>query len=920
MDASSVTPLLEREISQELLNIAVGEARLGRGRCVFISAPAGMGKTALLDWLLDRWRGDGLLVGHAVASPMESTIPFGLLDRAISMLGGVDAIGQVANVDAFEPASSRFYRTMAWLEKTCAAEPVLIALDDLHWSDGDSLEILGYLCRRISKLPVLVLGTLRPEPDDARKLVEDLIATANAKVITVSPLSKTSSTLLASQFLQREPTEEESEQIWRGTAGTPLLIKTAAEALNLGSSVDSLSFAGTDGLRFLLERFTGLGDEAVAYARAAAIFGVRFRHTLATRLAQLDGSMNASVHDRLIQAGLLSDLGGGWSRFVHPLFAQSLLESVAASTRGELHARAFRLLVEFGTSDAEAAEHAYAGSLVGDPLAIEVSTRAGQSASLQGAFQSSAKHLFQAIELSGQRASVVLRLAYAKALVALTQTGEASAICKEILAGLSVNAAMRSEALCLLAQASFVDNRPGVAQRLFEDAAAASIADPMAEGRVLIQAVSTCLVTSPIHWSSQISRRALELLPKSSPEYATCSLLHAYVRLMSGDRSKVDAIDSAFSAWSQNTLVVDPASRWAIAFHLQSAMKILERYEESERVFDIEYSRAQSNGSPLMMATLAISRADNLHRLGRVRDALDLVERVYALTSYPMAPWHDLARAALLVELDRQVEAAGYLALLRSYVASVPRGYGAIVAIWTDVLEARLLLDAGHPEDASAKMLDAHSIAESTGLNHPLIALWWPTAFEAHVRAGQIASAESLVDSVATLASSLELRWPCAALALGQARILAARRYSEDADALFDEAIAAYRAAGLPIFLAEALLAYGSHLRRTRRALEARIPLREAVALAESSDSLRVARIALGELLASGGRHPRPVPASTSLTAREAQIAELAALGRSNAEIAASMYLSVKTVEHHLGRVFQKLGISSRRALIGRQF
>ncbi len=920
MNAPPVAPLLEREIPQEVLTEASEDVKSGHGRCVFIVAPAGLGKTVLLDRFLDQWRGDGTLVGHAVASPMEMTVPFGLLDRAISMLGGIDAIGQVASADVVEPASSRFYRTLAWLEKTCAAEPLLLALDDLHWSDDDSLELRGYLCRRMSQSPVLFVGTLRPEPAHARQLVEDLVATAHATVISISPLSRTSSTLLATQFLRREPTEVESEMIWRSTAGTPLLIKTAAQALNFGSPVDALSIASTDGLRFLLERFTGLGSEVLSYARAASIFGVRFRHSLAIQLARLDGPMPASAHDRLVQAGLLSDLGGDWSRFVHPLFAQGLLESVATSTRAELHARAFRLLVEDGLSDAEAAEHAYAANLVGDPMAIEVSARAGQHAALLGAFQTSAKHLSQAIELAGERAPLALRLAYAGVLIALTRTGEASAICREILADPTVNALDRSEVLRLLAQAGFVDNRPETAQRLFEDAAVEGRADPVIEGRVLMQAVSTCLVTSSIHWSNSTSRRALELLPVTGAEHATCSLLHAYVRLMSGDPSEVGAIESAFEAWRRGSLVVDSASRWAIAFHLQSAMKILERYEESEQVFGVEFSRAKSNGSPLMMATMAISRADNLHRLGRVRDALELVQETTALTMYPMTPWSELARAALLVELDQSTEATEFLALLRDYVSSVPRGYGAIIAIWVDVLEARLQLDAGRPDNASTTMLDAQSLAESTGLVHPLAAPWWPTAFEAHIRAGRISRAEALADSVEELSSCLGLRWPRAAIALGRAQIGAARSSSKDADGLFDAAIAAHREAGLPIFLAEALLAYGSHLRRTRRAFEARAPLREAVSLAESSDSPRVARIALGELLASGGRHPRPTAVSTSLTPRETQIAELAALGHSNVEIAAAMYLSVKTVEHHLGRVFQKLGISSRRALFGRKF
>ena len=78
---------------------------------------------------------------------------------------------------------------MHWLEKACAENPLLIARDDPHWSDADSLELLAYVCRRIETLPVCVLGTLRPEPDRAGGFVDDLAATTGAQRISLGPLS-----------------------------------------------------------------------------------------------------------------------------------------------------------------------------------------------------------------------------------------------------------------------------------------------------------------------------------------------------------------------------------------------------------------------------------------------------------------------------------------------------------------------------------------------------------------------------------------------------------------------------------------------------------------------------------------------------------------------------------------------------------
>lgn len=124
--------------------------------------------------------------------------------------------------------------------------------------------------------------------------------------------------------------------------------------------------------------------------------------------------------------------------------------------------------------------------------------------------------------------------------------------------------------------------------------------------------------------------------------------------------------------------------------------------------------------------------------------------------------------------------------------------------------------------------------------------------------------------------------------------------------------------AELPLYSAEALIAYGAFLRRARRPLEARARLREALALAESAGSFRLARRAQAELAAAGGRRARRAPPEV-LTSREHQVLELAAEGRSNAEIAAALFISAKTVEHHLESIYRKLGISSRRSLIKRE-
>ena len=121
----------------------------------------------------------------------------------------------------------------------------------------------------------------------------------------------------------------------------------------------------------------------------------------------------------------------------------------------------------------------------------------------------------------------------------------------------------------------------------------------------------------------------------------------------------------------------------------------------------------------------------------------------------------------------------------------------------------------------------------------------------------------------------------------------------------------------MPICRAEALITYGSYLRRTGRPREAREPLAQALGICEQKGVERVARLARAELAATGGRRRRGVTDSIELTAQERRVAGLAAGGMTNVQIATALRLSPKTIGHYLERTYTKLGISSRRELDG---
>lgn len=905
--------LLERSGSQAALAAALRRAAVGAGGAVFVLGTPGIGKTSVVEWAAAAARRRGFRVARAVGSPMETGLPFGLLGQAIVALGG-SAVEDGAELARLGGPPARFYRTLRWLNRTATGAPLLLVLDDLHWADADSLELLGFLCRRLGGSRVLVLGTLRPEPDRASALAHELAGSEHARLLVLEPLSRDASDVLAARVLGRPPDDAESRRLWLGCAGTPLLLELAARALHAGEPLPD----GLHSLSFLLERFAGAGEHAYRYVEAAAIFGVRFDTAFAAALAGLDEEDGVAAHVRLVRARLLDDLGAGSAGFVHPLFAQALLEAQPPAARERRHARAFRLLVEAGAPDPVAAEHAIAGRLVGDALALEVVARAGRAALAQGALAAADAQLGGAIELAAGAAPAELLLDHASVLVARARIGEGTAICDALLASPDLDAAVRTRVLQLLAKTAVVVNRPADAERLSADAvAAASGLSPATEAAARTDAALTCMIASPVQWVVVTTSEGLRHVPVGMPERRTLQVIAAYGALLGGDPSGEQLILDAARNWGELRLV-DSNWSWTLAVHTLNAHKALEHFDVATELFEREFARAVEDGAPILMNALAIAYGDAVHRLGRPEEALALVDRAALLSEWPMAPWTDLARAVLTAELGRDDESRSHVDALRAFLADMPPEYYAPVSLWLDLLEARRLLAVGEAAHASETMLHAAELSTLTGWREPCIVPWASVALDAHLAAGETPRARALLDDLEALAAPLPCRWPRAVAALGRARLVALTGRTDEADAGFEAALDAFAELPMPLARAEALVAHGRHLRLGGRPRAARAPLAEALAIAEQCRSGRLERLAKDELAACGGRRRQSVADGFALTPQEERVARLAAEGLSNAAIAAALYLSPKTVDHHLQHVYAKLGLHSRRDLIRR--
>ncbi|HLW94801.1 MAG TPA: helix-turn-helix transcriptional regulator, partial [Solirubrobacteraceae bacterium] len=531
--------------------------------------------------------------------------------------------------------------------------------------------------------------------------------------------------------------------------------------------------------------------------------------------------------------------------------------------------------------------------------------------------RAAATHLENAIKLAGVAPPTEVLLLYGRVLVAQAQIAPLRSLCSEILSR-ELEPPTRAQALCLLARVESLASRPAQAQQLFMQAAAVAT-NPQDRVEVLCDALLTCLASAPARWALDTAARALELAVEGTPQQRVLRFVCAYAALIcrceaddAAAASEEVRRDGARSLWS--------AQGWnlTVAVHALNICKVLEDFDGAAVVFEREYDEAIRAGAPVLMAGLAVAYADVLLRQGRLEAALELVERTSAVSDRRVQPWSDLAAAVLLSELGLDERAATHLEALRRFQEQIPPGQFAVVGLWLHLLDARAALAAGRHGEASDTMLRAAEIAALGGRVEPSLVPWAGVALAAHLGAGRTHEAKTLLVDLDERSATLPSRWPAAIAALGRAGVAAIEGDRDAADGLYAAALSDFEALGHPLEHAQALISFGTHLRRTGRPRDAREPLAAALGICEESSARRLARIARAELAASGGRRRRRGDDGSALTAQERRVAALAAEGLANGEIAAAMHLSPKTVSGHLQRVYAKLGMHSRRELIRR--
>jgi DNA-binding CsgD family transcriptional regulator len=941
---SPLSELLERDPEVDVIDEALDAAHGGGGRLVLVEAPAGLGKSSLLDAARVRARGYGFEVLAGRGRELEREFPFGVARQLFEgrvraarpaerrrLLQG--SAGLAAELLGLEPPALGerpgegspypLLHGLHWLAANLAERtPLLLVVDDAHWADELSLRFAVYLAGRVEDLPIALIVALRPgDLGGDAALLGELAGEPAARTVRPAPLSEAASArLVATRAPGAEPAF--AAACHRATGGNPFLLVELLTALAregvapVAASVERVRDIGPAPVSRAVElALRGLSPEARAVARALSVLGDGAPAANVTALAGVRAEAAGGVVAALRGAGIL-DPGDGEIAFAHPILGRAIYEELDAGERAAAHRAAVRVLRAAGAPAERVAVHALKAGAGTGPAVVGALRAAAADAMRRGAPQTATHYLRRALEEPhdpGERPEVLAELGRAEAAA-----GEPSAAdrLREAMATIGGGPERRARLAGELGSLLHARGAFGDAAATF-DAALAELNPGASPLRLDLEAGWAAAALWTRTPAPQIRARVEPLVDPSAAlerraERALLADLAALTMLAGDDREH--AIAWARRAWGGGALLerggLAGPGVWAIAVALAGS----EAWDELGAMLDVVAGAARRAGAVLADATVGYLRAYRWMCLGTIDDALAEVDRTLEARRFgwgaftPMALW---VRVRCLLDVGEIDAAAATVDVPR---ADEARFAGSPLAVAMLDARARVLLARNDARAALATWREAGSVAAAMGVRNPGFVAWRAGAAVAAARLGEGAEARALADEAVALA-----RTHGAPRALGVA--LTTRGTVERSRAALpwlEEAVAVLEHSPARLDLARALVQLGTVLRVAGRRADAREPLRRGLDLADRCGGTVVAARAREELVAAGGRPRRTrLWGSDALTPSERRVAGLVASGMTNREVAEALFVTKKAVEFHLGNVYRKLGIGGRDELAG---
>jgi DNA-binding CsgD family transcriptional regulator len=893
-----------RGLECEALDQQLQSVRSGQSSVRVLRGEAGVGKTALLEHVAEQASGCRIVRASGVQSEMELAFA-GLHQLCASMLDGVgglpgpqrDAL-RVAFGLQEGGAPDRFLMALAVLNLLAdAAEvrPLVCLIDDAQWLDRTSLQVLSFVARRLLAERIAMVFAVR-EPSDAGEL-------AGLPDMDITGISEDDARLVLASSIPGVLDERVRDRIVAETRGNPLAL------LELPRGLTPAELAGGFGLpdpgsvpgrieQSFARRLASLPHDAQRLALAAAAEPLG-DVTLLWRAATALGIATDAIAPA--EAAGLLELGTR-VRFRHPLARSAVYKAASLTDRRAVHAALAEATDPGADPDRRAWHRAHAATGLDETVADELE-RSAARAQRRGGLAAAAAFLERAAELTPDPAHRGLR-ALAAAQAKLEAGSPAAAEALLAVAELAPLDELQTARLqTVRAQIAFARRRGSDAAPLLLDAAKRlTRLDAQLARETCLEALAAGIFAGRVGDAGDILAVARDA-PATLPPTADDLLLDGLATMVTqGYAAAVPQLRAALEAFRQHDGAHPEEDRWLwLACRASADLWDLDTWD-TLAARGVRHARETGRLSVLPMAA---SYCAGVHvHAGEFDAASTLMEEASAITqatgtamliqTRPMvAAWRgdeDAVRA--LVEPNRQ--------------ASADRGQGMALSM-IDCASALLFNGLGRYEEALAV---AERACDHDGLS--LFALSLIELVEAAARSDRPEVASAAVDRLAERTSASGTDW-----ALGlEARSRALVASGPSAGLLFDEAVARLDHRRTQPHLARAQLVYGEWLRREDRRLDAREQLRAAHETFSAIGAKAFAERARRELLATGETaRKRTADTRDALTPQEAWIAQLAAEGHTNTDIGTRLFISPRTVEYHLRKVFVKFDISSRKEL-----
>jgi DNA-binding CsgD family transcriptional regulator len=922
--------LLEREREVEALSSFIAGVDSPGARLGFIEGPAGIGKSSLLMEARRQAASSGITVLAARGSELEREFPYGVVrqlfepaladpevrDRALARTASVATPIFEAPLNGGEPAADAGFATLHglyWLALNMSADqPLLLAIDDLHWCDRPSLRFVGYLVRRLEELPVLVVATVRSgEPGADPALLADIAADRLTASVRPRPLSEPTVTHLIEECLDQASDDAFAAACHQATGGNPLLLHELLKAVRAegvdprGANADAIRQLGPRvASRAVLLRLARLPAAATKVARAIAVLGDGADLWAVAELVGLEELETAEASAELARAEILRQeppLG-----FVHPLVRDAVYLELTAVERELEHARAAQLLQRGGAPAELVAAHLLYTARSGSAWAADVLEEAGRSGARRGAAETSVAFLTRALEEpldQGRRAQVLFDLGHAELH---TQGQNATRHLREAYDTLA-DPRRRAQTAASLARALSFTGAPDEAIAL-AGRAIADLPDSLEDERHALEAIELMSVVFGAGRPRDLGllRSYRDGAPGTGYGARMLAAAAAYQWANDGGTAEQCAALAREALLDDLLVQNDHGLFWVAA-------NVVLVFADDPRALDVwETARREAHrrGSLFGFLTLNLWGGWTNLRWGNLIEAEETLTAAAEETLLwsPQSGTTAWPAAFLCETRVERGDLAGAQRALDTAGEFNPRSHGA--DFWRGS-RAELLLNEGRLEEALAACDDycEHLDERMNPSPHP-----W-RSFRAVIldRLGRTGEALELVRDEVEVAR----RWGAPG-ATGRALRRLGEIEREKGLEHLSEAVNVLEGSASRLQLAKALCALGHRLRLARRPKEAREPLRRALELANVCGAGPLAERARAELHATGARPRREALAgSGALTASEKRVAGLAADGRTNREIAQELFVTPKTVEVHLSSAYRKLGIRGRRELMG---